>query len=337
MTSRGIAVVGWLWSIFWSLLAVGSLFADESGMARVGGFFLFGGLAWLTLVTKARRIALRIHGEQPDPPAASDTAAWFRRHEALAAAPVLLLGGVVLLAASPKSSSDTGTVADSPSASTSSSTPVPTQSATPIPSAPASSTPTTPQAPTPSASPTQTSAEVLLATLHVAPWASVPAYQRTADFGEAWIDVDHNGCDTRDDMLKRDLTSVTMSGSCKVMTGVLADPYTGQSINFQRGQETSALVQIDHVVALGNAWVTGAASLTQEVRIALANDPLNLLAVDQKSNASKSNDDASEWLPPLASYHCAYVTRQVEVKAKYGLSVTQAEHDAMARVLASCG
>jgi hypothetical protein len=117
---------------------------------------------------------------------------------------------------------------------------------------------------------------------------------------------------------------------------VLRDPYSGQSILFVRGVGTSLAVQIDHVVALGDAWQKGAPSLTLERRTAMANDPLELLAVKGAVNLQKGDGDAATWLPPRKSYRCAYVARQVAVKAKYRLWVTSAERDAMVRVLSTC-
>jgi hypothetical protein len=183
---------------------------------------------------------------------------------------------------------------------------------------------------------TDGNAVALLATLPVKGKAPMTGYARTADFGVAWIDVDHNGCDTRNDILARDLTAVIRSGPCKVLSGDLASPYTGATIDFVRGNTTSTLVQIDHVVSLGNAWQTGAQQLTLAQRTTLANDPLNLLAVDGKSNEQKGDGDAATWLPSNKAIRCAYVSRQISVKATYGLWVTTAEHDAMARILASC-
>ena len=182
---------------------------------------------------------------------------------------------------------------------------------------------------------TNKTAIVLLAQLPIRP-LQVGGYQRSADFGDAWIDVDHNGCDTRNDILSRDLTGTTKSGPCKVMTGSLISPYTGATIQFQRGENTSPLVQIDHLVSLENAWETGAQALTYAQRVTLANDPLELLAVDGKSNNEKSGSDASHWLPPVAGFDCTYIARQISVKVTYGLWVTQAEHDTMARVLTAC-
>jgi hypothetical protein len=183
---------------------------------------------------------------------------------------------------------------------------------------------------------TDSSALALLAKLPVKPALSIAGYDRTGDFGAAWLDEDHNGCDTRNDILARDLTVITKSGSCTVMTGKLVSPYTGGLINFQRGVGTSALVQIDHVVALGNAWETGAQALSLAQRETLANDPLELLAVDGHSNDVKSDKDASEWLPGNVSFDCAYVARQISVKITYRLWVTPAEHSAMASVLSHC-
>jgi hypothetical protein len=186
------------------------------------------------------------------------------------------------------------------------------------------------------ASVTQTTALALLDTLPVKGRAPKTGYDRTTKFGTAWLDVDRNGCDTRNDILARDLEPDVKSGPCKVLSGTLADPYTGKTINFVRGNTTSLEVQIDHVVALMNAWETGAQQLTQAQRVSLANDPLNLLAVDGPTNLRKGAGDAATWLPPQKSFRCAYVARQVSVKATYGLWVTQAEHDAIARILASC-
>ncbi|MFF2773071.1 DUF2510 domain-containing protein, partial [Streptomyces bacillaris] len=123
---------------------------------------------------------------------------------------------------------------------------------------------------------TTTAAAVdVLATLPVKGKAASTGYARTTDFGAAWLDVDHNGCDTRNDILARDLTGAVKQGSCTVVRGTLANSYTGQTIDFVRGATTSALVQIDHIVPLQNAWVTGAQQLTQAQRVSLANDPLN--------------------------------------------------------------
>jgi hypothetical protein len=156
-------------------------------------------------------------------------------------------------------------------------------------------------------------------------------------FGPAWSDVDANGCDTRNDILRRDLRGVALrSDGCTVQTGVLDDPYTGDTIAFQRGQSTSSAVQIDHVVALSDAWQKGAQQLDAATRRAFANDPLELLAVDGPANMAKGDGDAATWLPPQRSYRCAYVARQIAVKVKYRLWVTEAERDAMAGVLDTC-
>lgn len=158
-------------------------------------------------------------------------------------------------------------------------------------------------------------------------------------FGVAWADVDHNGCDTRNDILGRDLTQVTYKANthdCVVLSGTLADPYTGRTINFRRGQNTSTEVQIDHVVALSDAWHTGANALTSDQRQTFANDPYNLLAVDGPTNEEKSDGNAADWLPYNQSFRCEYVARQIGVKSKYSLWITQSEHDAMASVLATC-
>jgi hypothetical protein len=168
--------------------------------------------------------------------------------------------------------------------------------------------------------------------------AAKTGYTR-AQFGPAWADVDRNGCDTRNDILKRDLTSEVFkekTNGCTVLSGTLVDPFSGETINFVQGAKTSSDVQIDHSVALSNAWQTGAFKLTPEQRKAFANDPLNLLAVKGKLNSQKGDGDAATWLPPLKSYRCDYVARQIAVKIKYKLWFTAPEKEAMIKILKTC-
>ena len=149
-------------------------------------------------------------------------------------------------------------------------------------------------------------------------------------------DPDRNGCDARNDILRRDLTNLVIksdSNGCKILGGVLADPYSGKDINFVFG---ASLVDIDHVVALSNAWQTGAFQFTSEIRLQFANDPLNLLAVSASLNRQKGDGDAATWLPPTKSYRCQYVARQIAVKKKYGLWLTKPEKVAMSTLLAKC-
>lgn len=167
---------------------------------------------------------------------------------------------------------------------------------------------------------------------------NAPTYDRE-QFGPAWSDEDGNGCDTRNDVLGRDLVGVVYRPhirDCVVESGWFDDPYTGRRINFQRGNDTSPLVQIDHVVALADAWRSGAWRWSIAQRTRFANDPLNLVAVDGQTNQDKGSGRADQWLPPNADYHCAYVARQVRVKAKWGLTVTAAERQTMIDVLAQC-
>jgi hypothetical protein len=176
-------------------------------------------------------------------------------------------------------------------------------------------------------------AEVMLAQLPIKGRAPQTGYSRE-QFGNGWAVV--NGCDTREVILNRDLTQVVTNDKCQVTKGVLQDPYTGKTIQFSRGAESSSAVQIDHVVALGDAWQKGAQQLSKTQREALANDPLELLAVDGPANQQKSDGDAATWLPPNKSFRCEYVARQIAVKKKYSLWVTQAEHDAMTSILNGC-
>lgn len=187
-----------------------------------------------------------------------------------------------------------------------------------------------------STAPWVTTAEHRLSNLATKSAASMSGYSREK-FGPAWFDVDLNGCSTRNDILARDLQQVTFkSGSnCTVATGVLKDPYTATTVNFVQGPMSSK-VQIDHVVALAAAWRTGAKQWTSDERLFYANDSLVLLAVDGPTNSAKGDEDAAGWLPPNAGYHCRYVARQIAIKTKYRLWVTQPELMAMTGVLDDC-
>jgi Protein of unknown function (DUF1524) len=173
-----------------------------------------------------------------------------------------------------------------------------------------------------------------LATLPIKGRAPRTDYARE-QFGAGWAEID--GCDMRNYILQRDLENIRLStDNCIVLSGILNDPYTGNRIEFTRGMDTSSDVQIDHVVALSDAWQKGAQQMDEAERAQFANDPLNLLAVDGPANQQKSDADAASWLPPNKDYRCRYVARQIAVKRDYDLWVTEAEHDAMERVLSRC-
>ena len=211
-------------------------------------------------------------------------------------------------------------------------------SAAPTTEAPTTQTPTTAAAPTPSPTPEPVAVEgtalAVLAGLDEKGRGPKTDYDRDL-FG--WRDdMDRNGCDTRNDILRRDLTAITLKGGtdgCVVQRGTLDSPYSGETIDFDRSDST---VDIDHVVALSDAWQTGAASWEEQTMREFANDPLNLLAVDSGLNRQKGDGDAATWLPPKKDYRCEYVARQIAVKDKYELWVKPAEADAMERVLGDC-
>lgn len=166
-----------------------------------------------------------------------------------------------------------------------------------------------------------------------------PARQyRRNTFGFKETDEDGNGCNIREDVLSRDLKEVRYVNpdSCKVRTGILEDPYTGKTINFIRGARTSSSVQIDHVVALENAWKSGAYQWSKAEQYRFGNDPYNLLAVDGQANQEKGSASADYWLPPRSDFQCDYVARQIGVKDKYSLTVTSSERRAMMGVLHGC-
>ncbi len=193
------------------------------------------------------------------------------------------------------------------------------------------------------ASPAAGPALDVLETLPVKGRAPRTGYTRE-EFGQAWTDDvavtwGHNGCDTRNDILRRDLVAVTFkpgTRDCVVLAGTFPDPYGGRAIAFRRGAATSTAVQIDHVVALSDAWQSGAQQWDAETRRDFANDPLVLLAADGGLNAAKRDSDAASWLPPYRPFRCEYVARQVAIKARYRLWVKPAEKAAMARGLARC-
>lgn len=158
-------------------------------------------------------------------------------------------------------------------------------------------------------------------------------YDRS-QFGDGWQEKE--GCDTRNIILNRDLKNVITNDNCQVISGTLNDPYTNKIINFIRSSNYSDIVQIDHVVALSDAWQKGAQLLTSEQRVQFANDPLELLAVDGNANQQKGDGDAATWLPSNKSFRCQYIARQIAVKYKYDLWVTQAEYDTMTDILNKC-
>lgn len=178
-------------------------------------------------------------------------------------------------------------------------------------------------------------ARVVLDRLEVKGRAPKTGYKRS-QFGDGWANV--GGCDMRNIMLKRSLNDVVLTeGGCKVLSGVLLDPYTNKKVYFTRGETTSDDIQIDHVVALSDAWQKGAQALSMEEREQFANDPLNLLPVDGKTNQDKGDSDAASWLPPNKLFRCQYVARQIAVKFVYKLWVTEAEKAAIIRILNGCG
>jgi len=175
----------------------------------------------------------------------------------------------------------------------------------------------------------------------------VRGWDRTSDFqrqrfGQAWsddvnVEFGRNGCNTRDDILRRDLKNLVVRPfTCFAQSGTLTDPYTGAAIDFVRGPQTSNSVEIDHMVALADAWYKGARAWDPQRRLDFANDPRNLLAVSPKANFDKAFRDAAAWLPPNQTFRCDFVARQVEVKTAYGLWLSAKEKKAMTDVLARC-
>jgi hypothetical protein len=211
--------------------------------------------------------------------------------------------------------------------------------------APSSAVPagTAATAPVPAGTLDAAAAGSALAALAVAPKGGLAGYERNCGagagcvFGPAWSDVDHNGCDTRNDVLHRDLTAIQVrpgTHECVVVAGTLADPYTATTVAFAKAQADR--VQIDHVVPLAAAWTQGAATWTVARRTQFANDPGNLIATTSGPNESKGDATADQWVPPNAAFGCAYARVVVTVKQRYTLSVTPAEQAALRRLIATC-
>lgn len=175
----------------------------------------------------------------------------------------------------------------------------------------------------------------MLDTLKIKGKAPATGYNRNAQFGNGWKDFNANKCDERQDTLKRDMSKVKYKDAkkCQLASGVLADSYTGRRINWK---VNSGSVDIDHVVALKNVWISGGQQFSQDQRLAVANDPLNLMASQASANRSKADANAAEWLPSHKPFRCRYVAIQVSVKKKYALAVTRPEMEAMRRVLNTC-
>lgn len=245
---------------------------------------------------------------------------------------VLIVLFIVGAASGGCSSSTKTTTTAAAATTTTSSTPATTTSTTTAPTTTAtqSSTTTSPAATNTSQAGTALAA---LETLPIKGRAPKTGYSRS-QFGDGWASV--AGCITRDRILGRDLTrkAYVAGGDCQIQSGVLHDPYTSETIMYVRGGASE--VDIDHVVALGDAWQKGAQQLSPARREVFANDPLELLAVSSTANRAKGDGDAATWLPSNKSFRCDYVARQIAVKQRYGLWVTQAEHDATARVLSTC-
>lgn len=252
----------------------------------------------------------------------------------------LLIGAAIILSGC--------TAPTAPTPESQSYSPAPAPAFTPEPEEPAPEIPEAPHAPAAPDTPAPGTSPIdgirsALNQLEVKGRAPKTGYARD-EFGQRWSDdvsaeFGHNGCDTRNDILNRDLINKEYkpnSHDCVVLSGQLLDPYTGTMIEFQRGRDTSSAVQIDHVVALSDAWQKGAQQLPPEVRQDFANDPLNLLAVDGPANQQKRDSDAASWVPANKPFRCQYVARQVAVKQKYHLWLTQAEYDAIDRWLSTC-
>jgi hypothetical protein len=193
-------------------------------------------------------------------------------------------------------------------------------------------------------------------------------YDRKADFGDGWLDIDNNGCDTRNDILKRDMLAYDKNQqikykdnkNCKIESGSLYDPYTNSIKQFQYGTKTSSDVQVDHMVALKDAWLTGAQDWDYNKRVQYANSPDVLISSDGKTNMAKGDGNCAGpswnltvgtcdiwdnptiskvflvWQIPNYSWVCDYESKLVEIRQKWGLFVTSGQKQTYGKVLDTC-
>ncbi|WP_181009870.1 HNH endonuclease family protein [Ornithinimicrobium sufpigmenti] len=164
------------------------------------------------------------------------------------------------------------------------------------------------------------------------------AYDRDF-FGQRWLDVDRNGCDTRNDTLRRDLDDLAVregTQGCVAQSGVLVDAYTGEEFVFERGTAHAGELHVDHIVALSDAWHKGAEGWSEDRRAEFANDPTNLVVTFGPVNLSKGANDAASWVPPDEDAWCGFAVHVVWVKEEYDLAVTEDEVDSLGQLLSTC-
>jgi hypothetical protein len=229
--------------------------------------------------------------------------------------------------------------------------PTPPESASPTRPAPSTATPSTTPTPNAKGKQGQRGAALLEVVRVIGSRPNRPGYDRSCSpgagcvFGTDWNDAtsapgSRNGCDTRNDVLRQALRDIEIdpgTNGCVVRRGVLDDPYTGRTINFERGWGSSLAVQVDHVIPLAAAWDLGAAVWPQPRREAFANDiRFELMAVDGDTNMSKSDGTPGEWMPPNRAYHCGYAVKYLEASVHWKLPVTRADHAVLSAAVSRC-
>jgi hypothetical protein len=139
-------------------------------------------------------------------------------------------------------------------------------------------------------------------------------------------------CNTREVVLKRDGTNVQQNSSCAAVSGRWYSEYDDAIWS------AASDVDIDHVVALSEAWRSGAAGWTTSKRQQFANDLTRpqLIAVTDNVNQAKGDLDPAEWLPSRTAYRCTYARMWVHVKHYWGLSVDSAEKSVLQSLLNNC-
>jgi Protein of unknown function (DUF1524) len=149
-----------------------------------------------------------------------------------------------------------------------------------------------------------------------------------------WVDADHDGCDTREEVLLAEAIVKPHKGAGCTLTG-------GRWYSYYDNKYWSDTnrIDIDHVVALAEAWESGARTWTTDRRKAYAkdlDDRRTLVGVTDTVNAAKSADDPANWLPPVASMRCRYVRNWVAIKIRWWLTVNNAEKNALTWIASGC-
>jgi hypothetical protein len=158
------------------------------------------------------------------------------------------------------------------------------------------------------------------------------AHYNRDDWGD-WASVGAS-CTTREAILRDQGQGETQDKSCKSscpesVAPCWTSPYDGLTTR------DPAALQIDHIVPVRQANISGARDWTKDQRVKFYNDRDNLVAASVHSNESKGDSDPAKW-KPVQSFQCQYAKMYVNVKSKYQLTVDSDEKAALVAMLQAC-